>query len=80
MANFIRFQSFLLEPFMPSCSAKINFMLGLEDRTEHDEHLGKHINDNIQNFKDIFLELTAKSKGIKQPILLFNKLTEQQIE
>ena len=49
MANFIRFQSFIIEPFMPSTSAKINYMLGLEDYTtsEHDRILGRVLNSDF---------------------------------
>ncbi|MCB0371145.1 MAG: hypothetical protein KDD45_17450, partial [Bdellovibrionales bacterium] len=46
IVNFIRFQSFIIEPFMPSCSAKINFLLGLEDRTPRDDKLGGFFNNN----------------------------------
>ena len=46
MANFIRFLSFIIEPFMPSCSAKINFLLGLEERTPRDNVLGGIFNNN----------------------------------
>ena len=73
IANFIRFQSFLIEPYMPSTAAKINFLLGLEQRTQHDAQLGRVINEGV--FKDVFLGLTAKSKGVKQPIPLFTKFT-----
>jgi methionyl-tRNA synthetase len=59
IANFIRFQSFVIEPYLPSTSAKINYLLGLSDRTEHDATLGKVFNSG--NFKEIFLGLTTKS-------------------
>ncbi len=58
IANFIRFQSFLIEPFMPSTSAKINFLLGLEERTHVDATLGKLFNHNEESFFTIFLGLT----------------------
>lgn len=44
IANFIRFESFLVEPYMPSTSAKINFLLGLEERTPYYQQLGKALN------------------------------------
>lgn len=59
IANFIRFESFVIEPYMPSTSAKINYLLGLGERTEHDAVLGKAFNTG--NFKEVFLGLTAKS-------------------
>jgi hypothetical protein len=61
---------------MPSTSAKINFLLGLEERTPRDAQLGKVLNNG--NFKEIFLDLTSKSKAIRQPIPLFKKFTEEQ--
>jgi methionyl-tRNA synthetase len=76
IANFIRFVSFLIEPYMPSTSAKINFLLGVEERTQHDAQLGKVLNEG--NFKEVFLGLTAKSKGIRAPVALFNKFSEEQ--
>lgn len=59
---------------MPSTSAKINFLLGLEDRSPYDQQLGKALNEGV--FKEVFLGLTSKSKGIKQPIPLFTTFTE----
>ena len=35
ICNFIRLVSFVIEPYMPSTSAKINFLLGIE-RSERD--------------------------------------------
>ena len=61
---------------MPSTSAKINFLLGLEERTQHDAQLGKVLNEGV--FKDVFLGLTAKSKAIRQPVALFTKFSEDQ--
>ena len=61
---------------MPSTSAKINYLLGLEERTQHDVQLGKVLSSG--NFKEIFLGLTGKSKAIRQPIPLFKKFSEEQ--
>lgn len=61
---------------MPSTSAKINFLLGLEERTAHDAQLGKVFNEGV--FKEVFLGLTSKSKAIRQPIPLFNVFSEEQ--
>lgn len=58
---------------MPSTSAKINFLLGLEERTAHDAQLGKVLNEG--RFKEVFLGLTGKSKAIRQPIPLFTEFT-----
>ena len=78
IANFIRFQSFLIEPFMPSSSAKINFILGLE-RTPFDETLGRQLNHEPHKFIENFLQLTGKSAGLRQPVPLFSKFSEQQV-
>lgn len=40
--NFIRLLSLVIEPYMPSTSAKINFLLGIK-RSEKDEKLGQII-------------------------------------
>ena len=42
ICNFIRLVSLLFEPYMPSTSAKINFLLGIS-RSKNDEILGKII-------------------------------------
>jgi len=41
--NFIRLLSLIFEPYLPSTSAKINYLLGIE-RSERDEVLGQIIN------------------------------------
>lgn len=61
---------------MPSTSAKINFLLGLEERTEHDSQLGKVLNEGV--FKEVFLGLTNKSKSIRLPVPLFTEFTPEQ--
>lgn len=43
LVNTIRFISALFEPFLPSLSAKINFMLGQNIRTPRDEKILEHI-------------------------------------
>lgn len=40
--NFIRLVSLVFEPYMPSSSAKINFLLGIQ-KNERDNILGKFI-------------------------------------
>ena len=77
IANFLRFEAFLIEPYMPSTSAKICFLLGLE-RTQHDATLGRFFNQKENVFLRVFLGLTAKSTGIRQPIPLFNTISEEQ--
>ena len=58
IVNFIRFQSFLIEPYMPSTSAKINYLLGMED-SEEDRVLGKRLNEG--DFKQLFTNLVSRS-------------------
>jgi hypothetical protein len=64
---------------MPSTSAKINFLLGIEERTQRDASLGKYLNEE-NCFERHFLSLTEKSKGIRQPVPLFNLFSEEQME
>ena len=40
--NFIRLLSLIFEPYLPSTSAKINYLLGIE-RSQRDEVLGQAI-------------------------------------
>jgi hypothetical protein len=61
---------------MPSTAAKINFLLGLE-RTPQDAFLGKIINEG--DFKQIFMNLTSRSKSIRRPLLLFTRYSEEQM-
>lgn len=77
ICNFLRLQSLLLEPYMPSTSAKINYLLGLEHRSKHDNILGKILIDT--DFKTTLLGLLGNSKGIKKPIRLFRKYTEAEM-
>lgn len=46
--NFVRFLSFILEPYLPSTSAKINFILNQSERTEQDAVLGKILNKDFK--------------------------------
>ena len=55
ICNFIRLVSFVIEPYMPSTSAKINFLLGIE-RSERDQKFGQYINEN--GFDNVFWRLT----------------------
>ena len=64
---------------MPSCSAKINFLLGLEERTQRDNTLGGIFNNNMENFSEIFFSLIEKSQKIKQPIPIFTLFSEEQV-
>ena len=66
--NFIRLLSLIFEPYLPSTSAKINYLLGIE-RSERDEVLGQIIKE--AGLINIFSSLTEDSKGLRQPIELF---------
>lgn len=48
ICNFIRLVSLVFEPYMPSTSAKINFLLGCEN-DERNPALAKYLNENILN-------------------------------
>lgn len=75
--NFIRLLSLLLEPYLPSTSAKINYLLGIE-RDEDDEVLGQIVNE--AGVLNIFPSLTERSTGLKTPIPLFTQYSEQQVQ
>jgi len=63
---------------MPSVSAKINFLLGCEERTARDEKLIQYLRKN--KFEAAFLSLTDASKGIREPVALFRKFSEEEIK
>ena len=56
---------------MPSLSAKINFLLNLEKRTERDEALLEYI-EKGGDYK-ILLTLVPCGHSINQPIVLINE-------
>lgn len=62
---------------MPSTSAKINYLLGLE-RTDRDEVLGQIVQE--AGLINIFSNLTEDSKGLRQPIELFKEYTAEEAE
>jgi len=71
VANAIRALSALFEPFMPSLSAKINFLLNLQKRTERDEVMLDYM-DKGADYK-ILLTLIPSGHQINQPIVLINE-------
>lgn len=48
ICNFIRLVSLVFEPYMPSTSAKINYLLGC-DKDERNPTFAKILNENILN-------------------------------
>ena len=48
IVNFIRLVSLVFEPYMPSTSAKINYLLGCE-KDERNPAFAKYLNENILN-------------------------------
>lgn len=75
IANFIRFISAVFEPYLPETSAKINFFLGVSERTERDSKLIQYLLDKA-TFVDRFLTLTKDSKEMNQPVVLFKKISK----
>lgn len=73
--NLIRFLSCLYEPFMPSLSAKINFLLNLEKRSERDDTLLEYINKGKDH--KILLTFIPQNLIIRKPVVLF---TESKIK
>ncbi len=77
ICNFIRLVSLVFEPYMPSTSAKINFLLGCE-KDERNSYFAKDLNENILNEGDFdvyFYTLTSRSSGLREPVPLFKKYT-----
>jgi len=66
-----------LEPYLPSTSAKINYLLGI-DRNDDDEVLGQIVNE--AGVLNIFPSLTERSHGLRTPIALFTEYKEEKIE
>ncbi|KRX09065.1 Aminoacyl-tRNA synthetase, class 1a, anticodon-binding [Pseudocohnilembus persalinus] len=77
--NILRFLSLVFEPYLPSLSAKINFLLGFEERTERDEFLIKELAQAQDPVKAI-LSLVKPNQQINQPVGLFKELTQEEIE
>jgi len=76
IANLIRLISTLCEPFMPSFSAKVNYILGIQ-RTEKDETLLEHL---VQAGKyEAFLKLLAPNQKLEKPVPLFAEITADDV-
>jgi methionyl-tRNA synthetase len=71
IANLIRMLSALFEPFMPSLSAKINFLLNLEKRTERDEVLLDYLDKGAKY--DVLLTLVPTEHVINKPVVLIQE-------
>lgn len=69
--NCTRALSALFEPFMPSLSAKINFLLHLEKRTEKDEVLLEFM-DKANDYK-VLLSLVPAGHLINKPVVLIHE-------
>ncbi|CAD8159180.1 unnamed protein product [Paramecium octaurelia] len=78
-ANAIRFVSALVEPFMPSVSAKINFTLGFNQRTEKDDKLFEHVLSYDNNVSAL-LNLVKPGQPINQPVPIFREFKPEEIE
>ncbi|KAM3134227.1 hypothetical protein pb186bvf_013647 [Paramecium bursaria] len=77
--NAVRIVSAAYEPFIPSVSAKINFLLGFEKRTQEDDIIFEVIlraPDQLAGF----LNLVPKGQKLNQPITLFKEFTQQQLD
>jgi methionyl-tRNA synthetase len=66
----IRLLSAVLEPYMPSLSAKINFMLGYSDRTVKDDTLLAFVAD-APNRATALLSLVPAGQQLNEPVSLF---------
>lgn len=73
VVNLIRMLSALFEPFMPSLSAKINFLLNLEKRTERDEVLLDYLDKGADH--NVLLSLVVADHVINKPVVLISEST-----
>lgn len=73
MVNLIRVLSALFEPFMPSLSAKINFLLHMEKRTERDETLLEYL-EKAGDF-NVLLTLVPSGHVINKPVVIIQEGT-----
>lgn len=71
VVNLIRMLSALFEPFMPSLSAKINFLLNLEKRTERDEVLLDYLDKGSDH--NVLLSLVQADHVINKPVVLISE-------
>lgn len=69
LANLIRFLSLVFEPFMPSFSAKVNYMLGRQERTQIDETLIEILLSN-DDWKEL-LNLLPSKQALTRVVPLF---------
>lgn len=62
---------------MPSTSAKINFLLGVE-KDERSPTFGKNVTEG--DFVANFYNFTQHSTGLRAPVPLFTEYTKEQVE
>jgi methionyl-tRNA synthetase len=70
LANLIRFLSLLFEPFMPSFAAKINYILGRENRNQEDDVL---IEILVSGNEHSLLKLLPPGQTLNKPVPLFEQ-------
>lgn len=79
LVNTIRFISALFEPFLPSLSAKINFMLGQDIRTPRDEKILEHLVASEDPIDGI-LSLVPAGQTLNEPLPIFRKRKKQGLK
>jgi len=77
LANLIKFISSIFEPFMPSFSAKINYILGRTERTEFDEVIYEHV---LKAGSGSLLKLLPQGQVLNKPVPLFELITPEDVE
>jgi len=73
----IRFLSAVFEPFIPSFSAKINYVLGKAERTEQDEVL---LEGALNGGAAFLLNLIPKGQVLNKPVPLFELITPEDVQ
>lgn len=72
LVNVIRLVSAIFEPFLPTLSAKINLILGMEARTAKDEKILQFISQHEDPVQGI-LQLVPAGQVLNAPLPIFRR-------
>lgn len=74
LVNIIRFISAIFEPFVPTLSAKINLILGMETRTPQDERILEFLTNQSDPITGL-LSLVPAGQVLNNPLPIFKRST-----
>jgi len=75
LINLIKFLTVIFEPFMPSFSAKVNYILSVERTADDEVLIGSLAEKNAASI----LELIRPGNPLNKPIPLFEELSQDDI-